>query len=42
MFLDAGVVRDANGMLRLTILMPTWEDYLTLTFDEIPMTSQVR
>lgn len=31
----AGVVRDANGVLRLIIPMPTWEDYLTLAFDEI-------
>jgi uncharacterized membrane protein len=33
--LDAGNARDANGVLRLIIPMPTWEDYLTLAFDEI-------
>jgi uncharacterized membrane protein len=33
--LDAGFVRDANGMLRLVFPMPTWEDYLRLAFDEI-------
>jgi uncharacterized membrane protein len=33
--LDAGYARDDNGMLRLVFPMPTWEDYLTLAFDEI-------
>jgi uncharacterized membrane protein len=33
--LDAGYARDATGELRLIVPMPTWEDYLTLAFDEI-------
>ena len=33
--LDAGHARDANGALRLIVPMPTWDDYLTLAFDEI-------
>ena len=33
--LDAGHARDANGVLRLIVPMPTWDDYLTLAFDEI-------
>ena len=33
--LDAGYVKDANGIIRLVIPMPTWEDYLSLAFDEI-------
>jgi uncharacterized membrane protein len=33
--LDAGFAGDANGVLRLTFPMPTWEDYLSLAFDEI-------
>ena len=33
--LDAGYARDANGVIRLVFPMPTWEDYLTLAFDEI-------
>ncbi len=33
--LDAGYARDAGGKLRLVYPMPTWEDYLTLAFDEI-------
>jgi uncharacterized membrane protein len=33
--LDAGYARDANGVLRLVFPVPTWEDYLTLAFDEI-------
>jgi uncharacterized membrane protein len=33
--LDAGYATDANGSLRLIFPMPTWEDYLTLAFDEI-------
>jgi uncharacterized membrane protein len=33
--LDAGYAKDTNGILRLIVPMPTWEDYLTLGFDEI-------
>lgn len=33
--LDAGCVLDAQGDLRLVFPTPTWEDYLTLAFDEI-------
>jgi len=33
--LDAGYAHDADGKLRLVYPMPTWEDYLTLAFDEI-------
>ncbi len=33
--LDAGLVSDSAGVLRLVVLMPTWEDYLMLAFDEI-------
>lgn len=33
--LDAGFASDANGILRLVFLTPTWEDYLHLAFDEI-------
>ena len=33
--LDTGLVRDPAGVLRLVVLMPTWEDYLMLAFDEI-------
>jgi uncharacterized membrane protein len=33
--LDAGYARDADGVLRLIFPMPTWEDYLALSFDEI-------
>jgi uncharacterized membrane protein len=33
--LDAGYARDADGKLRLDYPMPTWDDYLTLAFDEI-------
>jgi uncharacterized membrane protein len=33
--LDVGCARDADGVLRLAFPMPTWEDYLTLAFDEI-------
>ncbi|HEY1362915.1 MAG TPA: DUF2254 domain-containing protein [Xanthobacteraceae bacterium] len=33
--LDAGVLRDAKGVVRLVLPMPTWEDYLALAFDEI-------
>jgi uncharacterized membrane protein len=33
--LFAGLARDADGVLRLVVPMPTWEDYLALAFDEI-------
>ncbi len=33
--LDAGYAADENGALRLIFPTPTWEDYLTLAFDEI-------
>jgi len=33
--LDAGYAKDANGIIRLVVPMPTWEDYLSLAFDEI-------
>jgi uncharacterized membrane protein len=33
--LDAGYASDANGVVRLIFPMPTWEDYLTLAFDEV-------
>ncbi|HEX2653517.1 MAG TPA: DUF2254 domain-containing protein [Xanthobacteraceae bacterium] len=33
--LNTGFARDGDGKLRLTIPMPTWEDYLALAFDEI-------
>ena len=33
--LDAGYVVDESGALRLVFPTPTWEDYLTLAFDEI-------
>jgi uncharacterized membrane protein len=33
--LDAGSVHDENGALRLVFPTPTWEDYLSLAFDEI-------
>ena len=33
--LDAGYGADENGALRLVFPTPTWEDYLTLAFDEI-------
>lgn len=33
--LDTGCVSDESGNLRLIFPMPTWEDYLTLAFDEI-------
>jgi uncharacterized membrane protein len=33
--LEVGCARDADGVLRLAFPMPTWEDYLTLAFDEI-------
>lgn len=33
--LDVGFVRDADGILRLVFPMPTWEEYLSLAFDEV-------
>jgi uncharacterized membrane protein len=33
--LDAGYAADEAGVLRLIFPTPTWEDYLTLAFDEI-------
>jgi uncharacterized membrane protein len=33
--LDVGYAEDGSGVVRLIIPMPTWEDYLTLAFDEI-------
>ena len=33
--LNAGCVMDEQGALRLVFPTPTWEDYLTLAFDEI-------
>jgi len=33
--LEGGHVSDKNGDLRLVFPTPTWEDYLTLSFDEI-------
>ena len=33
--LDSGYARGPDGILRLIFPMPTWEDYLTLAFDEI-------
>jgi len=33
--LGAGRTHDANGVIRLIVPMPTWEDYLELSFDEI-------
>jgi uncharacterized membrane protein len=33
--LDVGYARDRNGVLRVIFPVPTWEDYLRLSFDEI-------
>jgi len=33
--LDTASIRDLNGDLRLIIPLPSWEDYLSLAFDEI-------
>ena len=33
--LDVGYARDATGILRVIFPVPTWEDYLHLSFDEI-------
>jgi uncharacterized membrane protein len=32
---SAGFVKDADGTLRLVFPIPSWDDYLTLAFDEI-------
>jgi len=33
--LDAGHARDSDGTIRVTFPVPTWHDYLALSFDEI-------
>lgn len=33
--LDAGYANDEDGILRVIYQMPTWQDYLSLAFDEI-------
>ena len=33
--LDAGLARDSDGTIRVTFPTPTWQDYLSLSFDEI-------
>lgn len=33
--LDAGYARDPSGTVRVTFPVPTWQDYLALSFDEI-------
>jgi len=33
--LEIGDFRDSNGKLRVSIMFPTWEDFLVLAFDEI-------
>jgi uncharacterized membrane protein len=33
--LDAGCARDATGTVRVVFPVPTWQDYLALSFDEI-------
>jgi uncharacterized membrane protein len=33
--LDIGQIRNARGELRVIVPMPTWSDYLSLSFDEI-------
>jgi uncharacterized membrane protein len=33
--LDTSAYRDKRGVVRLTLLVPTWDDYLMLAFDEI-------
>lgn len=33
--LDAGFARDETGTIRVTFPVPTWDDYLALSFDEI-------
>jgi len=33
--LESAHIRDSKGNLRLILLLPSWEDYLSLAFDEI-------
>ncbi len=33
--LETGVIKDADGKVRLVLPMPSWDDYVTLAFDEI-------
>jgi uncharacterized membrane protein len=33
--LEIGDFRDSQGKVRLTVIFPTWEDFLALAFDEI-------
>jgi len=33
--LDVGRVADRDGTLRITLVLPTWEDYLAVALDEI-------
>ena len=33
--LDTGHARDSDGTIRVTYSVPTWQDYLALSFDEI-------
>ncbi|WP_414645406.1 DUF2254 family protein [Bradyrhizobium sp. 1(2017)] len=33
--LDTAHIRDSRGELRVILLLPSWEDYLSLAFDEI-------
>jgi uncharacterized membrane protein len=33
--LDAGYVRDSHGAIRVVFPVPSWQDYLALSFDEI-------
>ena len=33
--LDSAYIRDSQGDLRLILMLPSWEDYLALAFDEI-------
>jgi hypothetical protein len=40
--LDAAEVHDATGVLRLTFLVPTWEDYLDLSFDKSVSTARLQ
>jgi hypothetical protein len=35
-------VHDATGVLRLTFLVPTWEDYLDLSFDKSVSTARLQ
>ena len=40
--LDAAEVHGATGVLRLTFLVPTWEDYLDLSFDKSVSTARLQ